>query len=306
MAYENSLVMKIAILSRGPYLYSTRSLVRAGMKRGHEMHIVDHTRCSLLVEAQSPRIYYEGLRLEHFDAVIPRIGASVTLLGAAVISQFEAMGTFVATRPAALLQARDKLRCLQKLALNGLKVPRTIAVASGQNLRAAVEKLGGLPVVVKLLEGTHGVGVILADNHRTVEATVEAFQRLGKRVVLQEFIAEAKGEDIRVLVVDGQVTAAMSRRAQAGEFRSNLHRGAIADVTQLKPEEERLAVEAVQLMGLDIGGVDFLHARSGPMVLEVNASPGLEGIERVSGVNVAEYIIHFVEQTVNWQKSNLL
>ena len=305
MAYENSPVMKIAILSRGPYLYSTRSLVRAGMKRGHDMHIVDHTHCSLSVEKQSPRIYYDGLPLQRFDAVIPRIGASVTLLGAAVISQFEAMGVFVATRPEALLQARDKLRCLQKLALHGVEVPRTVAVASGQNLRAAVDQLGGLPVVVKLLEGTHGVGVILADNYRTVEATVEAFQRLGKRVVLQEFIAEAKGKDVRAMVVDRRVVAAMSRRAQAGEFRSNLHRGAVADTTQLKPEEKRLAVEAVQLMGLDIGGVDFLHARSGPLVLEVNASPGLEGIERVSGVDVAGHILKFVERSASRQKSKV-
>lgn len=294
--------MKIAVLSRGPYLYSTRSLVRAGTVRGHEMHIVDHTRCALLVKEGSSNIYYNGLPLEQFDAVIPRIGASVTSIGAAVISQFEALGVFVAARSEALLQARDKLRCLQTLARHGIGVPRSMAVAAGQDMREAVRQLGGLPVVVKLLEGTHGVGVILADNHRTVEATVEAFQRLGKRVILQEFVAEAKGVDTRVLVVDGKVVAAMSRRARPGEFRSNLHRGALAQVTQLHQHEVELAKEAVRLMGLAIGGVDFLYSRSGPLVLEVNASPGLEGIEGASGVDVSEQIIRFVERASSQEK----
>jgi ribosomal protein S6--L-glutamate ligase len=236
--------------------------------------------------------------LDHFDAVIPRIGASVTQIGAAVITQFEALGTFVAAQSGALLQARDKLRCLQKLALHGLDVPKTLAVSNGQDIRMAVRTVGGLPVVVKLLEGTHGIGVILAENYRTVESTVEAFQRLGKRVIIQEFIREAKGKDVRVFVVGGKVVAAMSRQARPGEFRSNLHRGAAAQPVQLLPHEESMAVEAVRLMGLDIGGVDFLHARSGPLILEVNASPGLEGIENISGVNVAGEIIQFIERSV--------
>jgi len=287
--------MKIAILSRGPQLYSTRSLVRAGMARRHEMHIVDHTRCSLVVEAGTPNIYYDGLPLSQFDAVIPRIGASVTSLGASVISQFEAMGVFCATSSKALLQARDKLRCLQQLVQHGLQVPSTIAVADGQDLWSAVEHLGGLPVVVKLLEGTHGLGVVLADSYRTVEATVEAFKRLRERVILQEFIREAAGADVRVLVVGGRVVAAMSRQSRRGEFRSNLHRGAKAGPAVLSPEEEAIALRSVGLMGLDIGGVDFLRSERGPLVLEVNASPGLEGIETASGANVADAILQFVE-----------
>ncbi len=290
--------MRIAILSRGPQLYSTRSLVRAGVERGHDMHIVDHTRCTLLVDDKQPDIRYEGLPLTRFDAVIPRIGASVTSLGASVICQFEAMGAFVAARAEALQQARDKLRCLQKLAQHGIEVPGTIAIAQGQDLRGAVRRLGGLPVVVKLLEGTHGVGVILAETHRTVEATVEAFQRLRERVILQEFIREARGEDVRALIVNGRVVAAMKRQARAGEFRSNLHRGAVAKRVELQPEEEELAIKAVSLMGLDIGGVDFLRSDRGPLVLEVNASPGLEGIETITQVDVAGAIIQFVEEQV--------
>ncbi len=286
--------MKIAILSRGPQLYSTQSLVRAGRNKGHEMHIVDHTRCSLVLERDRPRILYEGYRLEKFDAVIPRIGASVTSIGASVISQFENMNVFVAARAAALIDARDKLRCLHQLAQHGIHIPKTVFVASGQNIRSAVSNLGGLPVVVKLLEGTHGIGVILAESYRTVESTVEAFQRLNKRVMLQEFVREAKGADIRVLVVDGKVVAAMERKARPGEFRSNLHRGGSAHRIQLSAAERDLARRVVQVMGLHIGGVDFLRSNRGPLIMEVNASPGLEGIEIVTGVNVASAIIDFV------------
>lgn len=290
--------MKIGILSRGPYLYSTQSLVRAGQQRGHEMHIIDHTRCSLVLDRAKARILYDGYRLERFGAIIPRIGTSVTSLGAAVISQFESMNVFVAARAEALLQARDKLRCLQKLSQHGLPVPGTIFASPGQPLQPAVRLLGGLPVIVKLLEGTHGAGVILAETFRSVESTVEAFQRLNERVVLQEFIREAKGADIRAFVVGGEVVAAMQRQARPGEFRSNLHRGGTASPVELSAEEQAMAVKVVELMGLHIGGVDFLRSRRGPLVIEVNASPGLEGIENITGVDVAGHIIHFVEQGV--------
>jgi len=288
--------MKIAILSRGPQLYSTQSLIRAGIKKGHEMHVVDHTRCSLVLERDCPRILYQGHRLERFDAVIPRIGASVTSIGASVISQFENMNVFVTANASALIEARDKLRCLHRLAQHGIQIPKTVFVASGQNMQAAVSQLGGLPVVVKLLEGTHGIGVILAETFRTVESTVEAFQRLNKRVMLQEFIREAKGSDVRVLVVNNQVVAAMERQARPGEFRSNLHRGGSARQVRLTPEERALAVKVVQIMGLHVGGVDFLRSERGPLIMEVNASPGLEGIETVTGINVAGRIIQFIEQ----------
>lgn len=262
------------------------------------MHVVDHTRCSLVLERDRPRILYQGYRLERFDAVIPRIGASVTSIGASVISQFENMNVFVAANAAALIEARDKLRCLHRLAQHGIQIPKTLFVASGQNMQAAVSQLGGLPVVVKLLEGTHGIGVILAETFRTVESTVEAFQRLNNRVMLQEFIREARGRDVRVLVVNNQVVAAMERQARPGEFRSNLHRGGSARQVKLTPEERELAVKVVQIMGLHVGGVDFLRSERGPLIMEVNASPGLEGIETVTGINVAGRIIQFIEETL--------
>ncbi|NRA49596.1 MAG: RimK family alpha-L-glutamate ligase [Phaeodactylibacter sp.] len=290
--------MKIAILSRGPQLYSTQSLIRAGIQCGHEMHVVDHTRCSLVLERGKPRILYQGGRLPQYDAVIPRIGASVTSIGASVISQFESMNVFVTASAEALIKARDKLRCLQQLTQHGIQIPKTVFVASGQNMHTAINNLGGLPIVVKLLEGTHGIGVILADSYGTVESTVEAFQRLNKRVMLQEFIREAKGRDIRVLVVNNQVVAAMERQARPGEFRSNLHRGGSAKQVHLTPSEKALAVKVVQIMGLHVAGVDFLRSRQGPLIMEVNASPGLEGIETITHTNVALSIIHFIEQTL--------
>ncbi|TXB67630.1 RimK family alpha-L-glutamate ligase [Phaeodactylibacter luteus] len=294
--------MKIAILSRGAQLYSTQSLIQAGLKRGYDMHIVDHTRCSLILDEERSRILYDGYRLDPFDAVIPRIGASVTSVGASVISQFENMGVFVASTAEALLQARDKLRCLHRLAQHGMAIPKTVFVAPGQNLNAAVSGLGGLPVVVKLLAGTHGVGVILAETFRTVEATVEAFQRLNERVLLQEFIRESKGKDVRVLVVGGEVVAAMERQARPGEFRSNLHRGGSARRVSLTPEEEAQAIQVASLMGLGIAGVDFLRSRRGLLTMEVNASPGLEGIEAVTGLDVAGHILDYTARGAKAQR----
>lgn len=288
--------MKIAILSRGPQLYSTQSLVRAGIKRGHFMHIVDHTRCTLAVGRGRPKIYYNDYPLERFDAVIPRIGASVTSQGASVISQFEMMQCFTVARSEALLQARDKLRCLQKLVRCGIEVPRTASVVAGQDLMPMLHEVGGLPVVVKLLESTHGNGVILAETYRTAESVIEAFQRLGERIIIQEFIQEAKGADIRALVVAGEVVATMKRQARGGEFRSNLHRGATAEVVSLGEQEEEAVLRSVKMLGLDVAGVDFLRSRRGPLVMEVNASPGLEGIEGVTGVDVAGRIIEFIER----------
>jgi ribosomal protein S6--L-glutamate ligase len=290
--------MKIAILSRGPQLYSTQSLLRAGLKRRHEMHVIDHTRCALLIGRGKARVYYDGYALPRFDAVIPRIGASVTSQGASVISHFEATGAFAAARPAALLQSRDKLRCLQQLARSGIAVPRTLAILPGQQLLPLLPHIGGLPVVIKLLESTHGLGVILAENLRTASSVIEALQRKGERLLVQEYIKEAQGADIRVLVVAGQVVAAMERQAQAGEFRSNLHLGATARAIELSPQEIELAQQVAKIMGLDIAGVDFLRSRRGPLVMEVNASPGLEGIEGYTGIDVAGKIIEFVEQRV--------
>ena len=217
--------MNIAILSRGPSLYSTQSLVYAGQQRGHKMRVIDHVRCNIIIEKGQPRIYYAGQRLQNIDAIIPRIGASVTFHGAAIIRQFEMMKVFSVTSSEALLKSRDKLRCLQLLAMANLGVPKTIFTDFTQNAESIVRALGGPPVVIKLLEGTHGLGVILAESQTTAESVIEAFNRIKERVLIQEYIAESKGADIRAFVVDGEIVAAMKRKARPGEFRSNLHRG---------------------------------------------------------------------------------
>lgn len=288
--------MKIGILSRGPQLYSTRSLYRAGMRRGHQMMVIDHTRCQYLVDSERSEIFFDGHPLSALDAIVPRIGSSVTSLGAALIHQFELLKVYTVTRAHALLQARDKLRCLQRLAGAGLQVPGTAFITSGSELEDVLGLLGGFPVVIKLLESTHGVGVMLADNLRSAEATIEAFQKLNERVLIQEYIAESHGADIRALVVGGRVVASMKRQAQPGEFRSNLHRGAKAQRIDLSKEEEKAVIQAAQVMGLDVAGVDILQSSRGPLVMEVNASPGLEGIEGVTKVDVAGAIIKFAEK----------
>ncbi|MCG8332384.1 MAG: 30S ribosomal protein S6--L-glutamate ligase [Chitinophagales bacterium] len=288
--------MKIAILSRGPFLYSTQSLVKAGQRRGHEMHIIDHTRCLLSIGRGRPQVYYDGYQLPLFDAIIPRIGASVTQQGAAVINQFELMRTFSVANADALLQCRDKLRCLQKLAQKGIAIPQTVSVVSGEDLFPVISSVGGLPVVIKLLESTHGVGVILAETFRNAEATIEAFHRLKERVIVQEFIKEVKGTDIRAIVVGGKVVAAMKRQAKAGEFRSNLHRGATAEKVVLTEAENQLVSQVAKLMKLNFAGVDFLRSNRGGLIMEVNASPGLEGIEGVTEIDVAGKVIELIEK----------
>lgn len=294
--------MNIAILSRGPFLYSTQRLLQAGRERGYQMRVIDHMRCDLVLEKGAAAIYYDDERLPRPDAVIPRIGASVTLQGAAVISQMEAMQVFTVARSEALLQARDKLRCLQKLSRCGLDTPRTALVSTGADLLPIIQRLGGFPVVIKLLESTHGEGVLLAESLGAANATIEAFHRLRERVLLQEFIAEAKGADIRAFVVEGEVVAVMKRQARPGEFRSNLHRGASARVEHLTPAEKRSVLKAVQLLGLDVAGVDLLRARRGPLIMEVNASPGLEGIEGTTGVDIAGRILDFISKRVEQKR----
>jgi len=294
--------MNIAILSRGPELYSTQSLYRAGARRGHRMTVIDHTRCNLIIERGRPQIIYEERPLRRLDAIIPRIGTSVTLQGASVISQFELMGVFTPSPAPALLQARDKLRCLQRLAAEGLDVPRTAFVIGGEELPPLIESVGGLPVIIKLLESTHGIGVLLAETYRGAESTVEAFHRLKERVLIQEFIREAGGADIRALVVAGEVVAAMKRQARKGEFRSNLHRGGSASPARLTEAEHAAVTRAVGAMGLDIAGVDLLRSERGPLIMEVNASPGLEGIETITEVDVAGRIIRYIERRVKERK----
>lgn len=294
--------MKIVILSRGPQLYSTQSLFRAALRRGHQSRIVDHTRCHLLVEKGKMTIYHDGFVVDQPDAIIPRIGTSVTARGAAVISQFESLDLITTVGSSPLIQARDKLKTLQKMAGNGIDVPGTAYLSSNENLLSVIDRLGGFPVVIKLLEGTHGIGVILAETLKSAEATIEAFQKLKERVIIQEFIAEARGADIRAIVIAGQVVASMKRQAKAGEFRSNLHRGATATPVQLTKQEEEIVIKATKVMGLEIAGVDLLRSERGPLIMEINASPGLEGIETTTGTDVAGKIIKFLERRFRMQK----
>jgi ribosomal protein S6--L-glutamate ligase len=290
--------MKIAILSRNPNLYSTRRLVEAGQQRKHEVLIVDHTKCDLIIERKNPVIIYRGKKLENVDAVIPRIGASVTFYGTAVVRQFEMMKVFTSIESQALLRSRDKLRSLQILSRAGLGLPKTVFTNYSRNVKEIVKAAGGAPVVVKLLEGTQGLGVVLAETDNAAESVIDAFNGLKVRVIVQEFIAEAKGADVRAFVVDGVVVGAMKRQAKKGEFRSNLHRGGTAMVIDLTEEEENAALKAARVMGLGICGVDMLQSAHGPLILEVNSSPGLEGIKKATGKNIAKSIIRYVERHV--------
>lgn len=288
--------MKIAILSRGPQLYSTQSLLRAGIRRGHYVRIIDHGKCNLTLENGIAQIIYNGELLESFDAIIPRIGASATQQGAAVIRHFEIIGTFTVTSSAALVQARDKLHALQKLVTHRIDSPKTVLVTSPGGVLQVLGHLGGFPIVIKLLESTHGVGVLLAETPHRAISIIEAFQKLKERVIVQEYIEESGGADIRVIVVGGEILAAMKRQAKAGEFRSNLHRGASASTVKLDQKEAQIVIKAVEIMGLDVAGVDLLRSKRGPLVLEVNASPGLEGIETVTGIDIAGKVIKWVEK----------
>lgn len=288
--------MKIGILSRSRELYSTRSLFDAAQKRRHTVYVIDHTRCSLVIEEGRPNVLYDGKPLHHLDAIIPRIGASVTELGAAVINQFELMGIVTPTTALALQTARDKLRCLQLLAMHRLPVPRTIMIGPDENLHQMAIKLGGFPLVVKLLEGTHGEGVELAKNFWDLRDVVQYNLRFQGRLLLQEFIREARGADTRVLVVDGKVVASMRRQAKPGEFRSNLHLGGSSIPVTLSPKDKTLVEKVVKVMGIEVAGVDLLPSQSGSLIMEVNASPGLEGIEGTTGIDVAGQIIKLVEK----------
>jgi ribosomal protein S6--L-glutamate ligase len=288
--------MRIVILSQNPNLYSTKRLVEAGEKKGYEMIIVDHTKCNLVIEKKKPAIIYKGKEITNINGVIPRIGASVTFFGTAVVRQFEMMKVFTATESQALVRSRDKLRSLQILSRAGLGLPKTVFSNYSKDVSQVVEAVGGAPLVIKLLEGTQGLGVVLADNKNSAESILEAFNGLKARVIVQEFIKEAKGADIRVFIVDGIVVGAMKRQGKEGEFRSNLHRGGSANVIELTDEEENAALKAAKCLGLAIAGVDLLQSARGPLILEVNSSPGLEGIEVATGKNIANSIIKYVER----------
>lgn len=290
--------MKIVILSRNSHLYSTSRLVEAGEKRNHEMLVIDHTKCDLLIEKRKPQIFYKGKAIEGVDAVIPRIGASVTFYGTAVVRQFEMMKVFTATESQALVRSRDKLRSLQILSRAGLGLPKTAFTNYSKDVKSVIKNVGGAPCVIKLLEGTQGVGVVLAENQNAAESVLEAFNGLKARVIVQEFIKEAGGADIRAFVVDGVVVGAMKRQGKEGEFRSNLHRGGSAQIIELTDEEENAALKAAKVLGLGIAGVDMLQSKKGPLIMEVNSSPGLEGIEGATGKDIASAIIRYIERHV--------
>jgi len=294
--------MKIAILTRGPKLYSTRRLVEAAVKRGHEVQLVNPLRCYMNIASHSPSIHYRGQELPKFDAIIPRIGASITFYGTALIRQFEMMGVYCMNRSLAVTRSRDKLRCLQLLSSKGLGLPITGFSHSPGDITDLITMVGGAPLVIKLLEGTQGIGVVLAETNQAAASVIEAFLGLKANIMVQEYIKESKGADIRCLVVGGKVVASMERKAKPGEFRSNIHRGASSSIVELTPHERKTAVLAAQLMGLNVAGVDMLRSDRGPLIMEINSSPGLEGIEKATAQDVAGAIIEFVERNVNCKK----
>jgi ribosomal protein S6--L-glutamate ligase len=296
--------MHIAILSRNSKLYSTLRLYESVVDAGHRATILDHLKCDIVSEKDNPCIYYKGDKVSGIDAVIPRIGASVTFYGSAVVRQFEMMKVFTAVESQALVRSRDKLRSLQILARAGVGMPKTVFTNYSTEVKKLIESVDGPPIIVKLLEGTQGVGVVLAPTTKAAESIIQAFHSMKARVIVQEFIKEAKGEDVRAFIVDGKVVGAMKRKGHEDEFRSNVHRGGSVELIKLTKEERRAALISAKAMGLSIAGVDMLQSDRGPLVLEVNSSPGLEGIEKATGNDIAADIIGYVERGVTKERNN--
>lgn len=288
--------MKIAILSRGKNLYSTKRLKEAGEAMGHEVDIIDTLHCYMDITKSRPAVRYHGKELPTYDAIIPRIGASITFYGTAVVRQFEMTGTFSVNESVAISRSRDKLRSLQLLSRKGIGLPRTGFASKADKADDLIKNVGGAPVVIKLLEGTQGIGVVLADTKKAAESIIEAFMGLNANILVQEFIKEAGGADIRCFVVGGKVVAAMKRQGAEGEFRSNLHRGGSAKLIKLTKDERATAINAAKAMGLGVCGVDILQSKNGPVVMEVNSSPGLEGIEAATKKDVASMVIEYIEK----------
>ena len=288
--------MNIVILSRNANLYSTRRLIDEGEERGHEMEVIDPLKCDLIIEREKPTIYYKDRLLNYVDAVIPRIGASVTFFGCAVVRQFEMMNVFTTVTSDAIIRSRDKLRSFQRLSKVGIGMPKTVFTNYSRDVEEVIERVGGTPVIIKLLEGTQGLGVVLAETRNAAESVLEAFNGLQARALVQEYIAEAKGSDLRALIVDGHVIGAMKRESREGDFRSNLHRGGSARLIKLSEPELKLAIKAARALKLPVCGVDMLQSNRGPLIMEVNSTPGLEGIEKATQKNIAKAIITFIER----------
>ena len=296
--------MKIGILSRNANLYSTSRLVEAIEAKGHEAQVIDHLKCDIVIEEDKPSIFFKGEKLTDLDAIIPRIGASVTFYGTAVVRQFEMMNVFTAVESQALVRSRDKLRSLQILAKAGVGLPKTVFTNYSKEVNQLIDSVGGAPLIVKLLEGTQGYGVVLAPTKKAAQSIIEAFHSMRARVIVQEFIQESKGADIRVFVVNGRVVGAMKRQGKEGEFRSNLHQGGSGSLIKLSKVEREAALRAAQAMGLPIAGVDMLQSERGPLILEVNSSPGLEGIEKATGKDIAGSIVKYVTSVVEERQNN--
>jgi len=288
--------MNLVILSRNPHLYSTKRLVEEAEKRNHDIEVIDPLKCDIIIEKEKPTIFYQDRYLDYVEAIIPRIGASVTFFGCAVVRQFEMMNVFTTATSDAILRSRDKLRSFQRLSKAGIGMPKTVFTNYSRDVIEVLEHVGGPPVVIKLLEGTQGLGVVLAESKNAAESVLEAFNGLQARALVQEYIAEANGADLRALIVDGQVVGAMKRQAEEGEFRSNLHRGGTADYVKLTEAELKLAIKASKALKLPVCGVDMLQSKRGPLLMEANSTPGLEGIETATGKNIARAIITFIER----------
>ncbi len=295
--------MKIAVLSTNRNLYSTRRLVEAGEERGHQMLVINHKRCYMNIVSHKPQVHYNGQAIERLDAVIPRIGASVSFYGTAVVRQFEVSGVYSVNESVAITRSRDKLRALQLLSRKGIGLPVTGFASAPGDTDDLLDMVGGAPVVIKLLEGTQGVGVVLAETQQAAKSVIEAFRGLKANFMVQEYIKEAGGSDIRCFVVGDKVVASMMRQGKEGEFRSNLHRGGSAKLIKITPEERSTAVRSARVMGLNVAGVDLLRSAHGPVVMEVNSSPGLEGIETATKRDIAGVIIEFIEKNAKHGKT---
>lgn len=287
--------MKIFVLSRNSALYSTKRIVEAARERGHIVRVLDHLHCNLVIEKEKPQVIYHGEQVEMPDAIIPRVGSSVSFYGCSVVRQFEMMGAFTLNGSDAILRSRDKLQCMQILSTSGVGFPLTSFTNYSNDFDEIIASVGGTPLVIKLTEGTQGLGVMLAENNSSAESVIEAFNKLKARVIIQEFIKESRGEDIRAIVVGDRVVAAMKRTAPPGEFRSNVHRGGTCQFVELSESERDAALGACRALGLNVAGVDLLRSNRGPLVIEVNSSPGLEGIEGATEVDVAGAIVEYIE-----------
>lgn len=294
---------KIVILSRNKKLYSTSRILETALERGHDAEVIDHTKCYVVMEKGKPQVFLGDHPLENVEAIIPRIGASVTFYGSAIIRQFEMQKVFTTTPSLALVRSRDKLRSLQFLSRKGVDIPKTAFAKYPSDVKHLIKQVGGAPLIIKILEGTQGLGVVLAETPKAAKSVIEAFYGLDANILVQEFIEEAEGADIRAFVVNGKVVGAMKRQGAEGEFRSNIHRGGSGSIIKLNRREKAAAVNAAKTLGLSVAGVDMLQSSRGPLIIEVNSSPGLEGIEKATGIDIAGEIINYVEEGVMAMKS---